>query len=41
MTHVDLIEKLLKSVHDSCHDSLLIGSCRYNPGERDKTKAQL
>lgn len=48
MTHVDLIEKLLKYVTDICdpHSTLALGSnrltdCRYTPDGREVKKSSL
>ena len=43
MTHVDLIEKLLKYeiVPSKVHLMMRLILCRYNPAERDRSKAQL
>lgn len=44
MTHVDLIEKLLRYVFGAVvggSDRVLIASFRYNPAERERAKAQM
>ena len=41
MTHVDLIEKLLKYETDLSIHVSYSSTIRYNPSERDKSKAQI
>ena len=41
MTHVDLIEKLLKYGFLPQVDGMVLMGFRYNPAERDRSKAQL